>query len=191
MTASLRYHRVMPRLTKIYTRKGDQGFTSLGDKQVAKDDLLIEALGSVDELNSSIGLILANLKNQPDVDACLTRVQNDLFDLGGELHLPERVVITEDKITWLEQQLDQWNSTLPTLKEFILPRGNPAAASTHLARTICRRAERAMVRLHRQVPISNTEMLRYLNRLSDVLFVVARILARSTDANEKMWEHEK
>lgn len=178
----------MPRLTKIYTRKGDTGYTNLGDSLISKDDLLVEAIGTIDELNSAIGLVITSQPNDPDIEQCLTQVQNDLFDLGGELHLPSRIVITAEKVTWLEQQLDKWNATLPPLKEFVLPRGNAAAASAHLARTICRRAERAIVRLHRQVPLTNPEMIRYLNRLSDVLFVAARVLARMTSKDEKMWE---
>lgn len=180
----------MPRLTKIYTRNGDTGFTSLRNQTLAKDDLLIEAVGTVDELNAAIGLILAAPAIPPDVNEALTIVQNDLFEIGGELHLPERLVINDSKVKWLEDKLDSWNNNLPALQEFILPRGNQAAACTHLARTICRRAERSMVRLHQQTPLSNPILLSYLNRLSDVLFVIARVLARSTDKNEKMWEHE-
>lgn len=176
------------RLTKIYTRKGDNGFTNFGNNLISKDDLLIEALGSIDELNSAIGLIVTSQPSDADIEQCLTQIQNDLFDMGGELHLPAHIVITADKATWLEQQLDKWNATLPPLKEFILPRGNFAAASAHLSRTICRRAERALVRLHRQVPLNNTEMIRYLNRLSDVLFVAARMLARMTSKDERLWE---
>lgn len=178
----------MPRLTKIYTRKGDQGFTSLRNQSIAKDDFLVEAVGSLDELNAAIGLILAS-PVPADVNEVLTKIQNDLFDMGGELHLPEHIAITTEKVTWLEERLDHWNDNLPTLQEFILPRGNMSAVSAHLARTICRRAERDMVRLHRQQPLNNVEMLRYLNRLSDLLFVIARVLARVTDPNEKMWEH--
>lgn len=181
----------MPRLTKIYTRTGDEGYTSLGDKTIAKDDLLIEALGTLDELNAAIGLIHAQGITDPVIEAFITRIQNDLFDMGGELHLPSRVMITAEKVTALEQQLDAWNNQLPPLEEFILPRGNIAAAATHLARTICRRAERCMVRLHKQVPLENPQMLRYLNRLSDVLFVLARTFARTSNPNEVMWEHEK
>jgi cob(I)alamin adenosyltransferase len=175
------------RLTKIYTRQGDEGYTLLGDNRLSKDDLLIEALGTIDELNSAIGMIIAS-SPLPDINACLTQIQHDLFDLGGELHLPKRVCITAEKITRLEAELDQWNAILPPLKEFILPGGNVPAAHAHLARTICRRAERAMVRLHRQVSLENPEMLRYLNRLSDLLFVIARMLARATNTEEKMWE---
>jgi cob(I)alamin adenosyltransferase len=180
----------VPRLTKIYTRKGDQGFTSLRNQSVAKDDSLIEAVGTLDELNATLGLILASPDIPSEINAVLTKVQNDLFDMGGELHLPERIAITATNVTWLEQRLDNWNDALPPLQEFILPRGNMGAVSAHLARTICRRAERNMVHLHRQTPLSNLEILRYLNRLSDLLFVIARVLARTTNTHEKMWEHE-
>lgn len=179
------------RLTKIYTRKGDQGFTTLGERQLSKDDLLVEAIGTVDELNSSIGLVISFHMSNQEMEDNLTLIQNQLFDLGGELHLPEHIAITKDHVTHLEEMLDAWNKTLPPLKEFLLPRGNPPAAACHLARTICRRAERALVRLHRQVPLNNPEMIRYLNRLSDVLFVAARIIARESQDEELMWEHER
>lgn len=177
------------RLTKIYTRKGDEGYTSLADKPISKDDLLVEALGTIDELNSFIGLVIA-LTQHNDIRTCLTHIQNDLFDLGSELHIPERIVIRPEKITYLENQLDAWNTTLSPLKEFLLPGGNPASAACHVARTVCRRAERCMVRLHRQITLNNSEILRYLNRLSDLLFVCARVLARQSHEEEKMWEHE-
>lgn len=179
------------RLSKIYTRKGDSGYTTLGDKPVSKDDLLVDAVGTIDELNSHLGMIFALNTRLADINTCLTQLQNDLFDLGGELHLPERIAITPDKVTYLENQLDTWNATLPPLKEFLLPRGNPASATAHIARTVCRRAERCLVRLHRQVPLQNIEPLRYLNRLSDLLFVCARVLAREENQEEKLWEHEK
>lgn len=179
----------MPRLTKIYTRHGDTGYTTLRNNPISKDDLLIEALGAIDELNAALGLIVALGSTNPSVNSCLTQIQHDLFNLGGELHLPEHLVITAEKVTALEQQLDEWNNTLPPLKEFVLPRGNPLSATCHLARTICRRAERCLVKLHRQVPLHNTEMLRYLNRLSDLLFVMSRILAKETNETELMWDH--
>jgi cob(I)alamin adenosyltransferase len=179
------------RLTKIYTRRGDAGYTTFRDSSIPKDDFLIEAIGTIDELNSAIGLVVALHCKDKTVENALNAIQNDLFNLGGELHSPEHVAITAEKVSQLEQQLDEWNSTLPPLKEFLLPRGNQLSAASHLARTICRRAERCLVRLHRQTPLSNTEMLRYLNRLSDVLFVLSRILARETNEEEKMWEHQK
>lgn len=179
------------RLTKIYTRKGDAGYTTLGENRVSKDDVLIEALGTLDELNSSIGLIFAFQIKVPEIEKCLTKVQNDLFDMGGELHLPHHQAITSEKVSYLETELDNLNSQLPPLKEFVLPRGNGTAAASHLARTICRRAERCLVRLHRQVPLANPELLRYLNRLSDLLFVIARTLARETAETEALWEHDR
>jgi cob(I)alamin adenosyltransferase len=179
------------RLTKIYTRKGDEGYTTLGDNRVSKDDLLVEAVGTIDELNSVIGWVLSLQIKNNDIVNGLTQVQNDLFDMGGELHLPIHKVITAEKVTHLEQLLDAWNSTLPPLKEFLLPRGNIKSAASHVARTVCRRAERCLVRLHRQVTLNNTEMLRYLNRLSDLLFVVARMLGNETDEKEILWDHER
>ncbi|SRR5579883_797215 len=179
------------RLTKIYTRKGDQGYTTLGDNKLSKDDLLVEAIGTIDELNCNIGLIIAFHIQNKDLEAALTQIQHELFDLGGELHLPQHIVITPAHVTRLEQLLDQWNNTLPPLKEFLLPRGNPTSAACHLARAVCRRAERCLVRLHRQVPLTNPELLRYLNRLSDLLFVASRLLARDSSEKELLWQHER
>lgn len=178
------------RVTKVYTRKGDDGYTTLGDHRIPKDDLLVEAIGTLDELNSCIGVILA-LQPEAEITSALTRIQNELFDMGGELHMPEYKKINQEHIVWLEQQIDAWNANLPPLKEFVLPNGNPLAASTHVARTVCRRAERNLVKLHRQIALENTSLLKYLNRLSDLLFVVARVLARSTNPNEQLWEHER
>lgn len=178
------------RLTKIYTKKGDEGFTTLGDKRISKDDLLVEAIGSIDELNSAIGLILSNPIAEEKIRAQLLKIQNDLFDLGAELHLPEKITINEVYIKQLESWLDEWNKTIPPLKEFLLPGGTHASASCHLARTICRRAERCLVRLHRHVTLNNLDLLKYLNRLSDYLFVLARILAKEKNKEEKLWEHE-
>lgn len=178
------------RLTKIYTRSGDQGFTNLGKKKVAKDDALIEAIGTVDELNSHIGMIIAFIENMPDVKKSLLQIQNDLFDLGGELFFPEKVTIIPSNTSYLENTLDQWNETLPPLKEFILPGGNQASAATHVARTVCRRAERTLVKLHRETPLSNLEMLKYLNRLSDLLFVLARHIMQENKLNESLWQQK-
>jgi cob(I)alamin adenosyltransferase len=180
----------MPRLTKIVTKKGDSGFTTLGDNLISKDDILVEVVGTIDELNSAIGLVVVSNFNDSEIKKALLHIQNDLFDFGGELHLPQHQAITPEKTQWLEEKITTWNDTLPTLKEFVIPGGNPAAAACHLARAICRRAERCVVKLHRQESLNNTEMLRYLNRLSDALFVISRLLARATDKNEKMWEHE-
>lgn len=174
------------RLTKIYTRTGDEGFTNLGKRKVSKDEALIEALGTVDELNSFIGLIFSQPIQDQTIVTALTQIQHDLFDLGGELYLPERVAITAEKITRLEEWLDGWNQTLPPLEEFLLPRGH-----CQVARSVCRRAERCLVTLHRQTPLSNLEMLKYLNRLSDLLFVLARVLGREQKERETMWVTEK
>ena len=179
------------RLTKIFTRKGDEGYTSLGESRLPKDDFLIDAVGNIDELNSCIGLIIAFGTRDEAVQNTLTQIQQDLFDFGAELHVPERVAITPEKVKWLETQLETMNKTLPPLKEFLLPRGNPCSAACHLARTICRRTERSFVRLHRQITLRNPEMLRYLNRLSDLLFVTARILARVNAEEELMWEKDR
>jgi cob(I)alamin adenosyltransferase len=179
------------RLSKIYTRTGDEGYTSLGDNRLSKDDLLIEAVGTLDELNSMIGVVISLKIPDESIHKALTQIQNELFDMGGELHFPDKITITPEKVFRLEEELDTWNETLPPLKEFILPRGNMLAATTHVARTVCRRAERCLVRLHRQVALHNVEMLRYLNRLSDVLFVVARVLGKEGKEQEVLWEHER
>lgn len=179
------------RLTKIYTRKGDQGYTTLGDNRLSKDDLLLEALGTIDELNSVIGFVLSHTIQNKEIENYLTQIQNELFDMGGELHLPQHKVITPEKIDQMEYMLDTWNETLPPLKEFVLPRGGHKTTACHIARTVCRRAERCMVKLHRQIPLNNAEMLRYLNRLSDLLFVAARMLAKESHEQELLWEHER
>jgi len=179
------------RLTKIYTRSGDQGETTLDDKIISKDDPLIEALGTIDELNSSIGFVLSLPMKETQLKAALTQIQNELFNFGGELYLPKHTAITANMVTTLETLLDQWNSTLPPLEEFLLPRGNPPSAACHVARTVCRRAERCLVTLHRQSPLKNLEMLKYLNRLSDLLFVAARVLGRETNEKEIMWDRSE
>jgi len=177
------------RLSKIYTRTGDDGTTGLGDGvRVDKDDPRIEAFGTVDELNSYIGVILA-YKLPVAVAHCLQDVQHDLFDLGGELSLPDYVSISQSYVDRLEQQLDQFNANLPPLKEFILPAGGLAASHTHVARTICRRAERRVYSLHKLTPV-NKHILHYLNRLSDLLFVIARVCARE-HGTEVFWQPRK
>jgi len=177
------------RLSKIYTRTGDDGKTSLGaKKRIAKNHARIEALGTLDELNSAIGMILAHEPAHDHIRKELISIQQNLFNLGGELCPPHHIVITEDQVTHLENILDQWNETLPPLTEFILPGGNLTSASCHLARTICRRAERCLVTLNQKEKI-NPEILRYINRLSDVLFVVARVLSRESSSKETLWEH--
>ncbi len=178
------------RLSKIYTRTGDDGTTGLGDgSRVEKDGAWVESYGTVDELNSIIGLLLTH--NLPAViQQCLHEVQHDLFDLGGELCIPSHRIITAEHVSRLENTLDQLNEELPMLKEFILPGGNPAAAVCHLARTVCRRAERRVVSLMREAEI-NVYGLHYLNRLSDLLFVIARVLARANGGSEVLWQRNR
>ena len=174
------------RLSKIYTRTGDDGTTGLGEgTRVAKDQPRIEAIGTVDELNSMIGVVLALGIPEP-VRAMLTRAQHELFDLGGELSLPGTTMVKATQVKQLEDDLDSLNSTLSPLKEFVLPGGTPAAASCHMARTICRRAERGLVRLKRTESV-NIDALRYLNRLSDLLFVSARYLNAVENRPEPLW----
>jgi len=178
------------RLSKIYTRTGDDGSTGLGDgTRVAKDSLRVEAYGTVDEANCSIGMVLACTLPEP-IHALLTSIQHQLFDLGGELCIPGHSAISQADVDALEQALDGLNADLPALKDFILPGGGMAAAHAHLARTICRRAERYCVRLGREENV-RPETIRYLNRLSDLLFVIARVLARSSGAGEVLWQHRK
>lgn len=182
------------RLSKIYTRTGDDGTTGLGDgSRTAKDSRRVEAYGTVDELNSVIGVVIAELDRIEGLDelATLLRdIQHQLFDLGGELCIPESEMITDGHIERLENELDRLNEPLPSLKEFILPGGSPAAAHTHLARTVCRRAERRLIALARHEAV-NAPAIRYLNRLSDLLFVIARTAARASGAGEVLWNHER
>ncbi|MDP2238692.1 MAG: cob(I)yrinic acid a,c-diamide adenosyltransferase [Burkholderiales bacterium] len=178
------------RLTRIYTRTGDDGTTGLSDgSRVAKDALRVEAMGAVDELNSSIGVLLA--EDLPDpVRTCLIDVQHDLFDLGGELSLPGHAVIADAHVTRLETALDDFNGNLPALKDFILPGGSRAAALAHVARTVCRRAERRAVTLSQQEAVA-APALHYLNRLSDLLFVLARVLNRHAGGCDVLWQQGK
>ena len=176
------------RLSKIYTRTGDNGTTGLGDgSRVDKDNLRVETFGTVDELNSMVGLVLASEVGDP-ILACLTRTQHELFDLGGELCMPGYTLIPEICVNQLEADLDKFNEDLPPLKDFILPGGSESAARCHLARTVCRRAERLMVSLAKVEDV-NEVSLRYLNRLSDLLFVIARVLARAHGGKEVIWVH--
>ena len=179
------------RLSRIYTRTGDDGTTGLGDgTRVSKDSLRVEAFGTVDELNSAIGVLLAAPEIPPGIAACLTEVQHELFDLGGELCIPGHRAITTEQVTRLESSLDDFNDSLPPLKEFILPGGGPAAAACHLARAIARRAERRVWALTKAERVS-AEVTSYLNRLSDVLFVLARVLARHERGIEVLWRHDR
>ena len=176
------------RLSKIYTRTGDDGTTGLGDgSRTPKESARVEAYGTVDETNSVVGMILAVPKLPKAVVACLTEVQHDLFDLGGELCIPGHRAITAEFVTRLETTLDAFNEKLPPLKEFILPGGGPATAACHLARTVCRRAERRVWSLARAESVA-PEVTQYLNRLSDLLFVLARVLARHERGAEVLWK---
>ena len=178
------------RLSKIYTRTGDDGTTGLADgSRVNKDSLRVEAYGTVDELNSTLGMVLAYDLPEPVRD-CLVDVQHDLFDLGGEFSVPGYQAIKDSYITRLETTLDNFNADLPNLKEFILPAGGHATSTTHLARTVCRRAERRATTLAREEEI-NPVTLHYLNRLSDLLFVIARVLARFENGQEVLWQPGK
>jgi cob(I)alamin adenosyltransferase len=179
------------RLSKIYTRTGDDGTTGLGDgSRVPKDDPRVEAYGCVDETNSAIGVVLAVPGIPADVAELLLRVQHELFDLGGELCIPGHRAIEGRHVAALEASLDAFNDRLPPLKEFILPGGGPGAAACHLARAICRRAERRCWTLARAESVA-PEALRFLNRLSDLLFVLARVLARHESGSEILWKHER
>jgi cob(I)alamin adenosyltransferase len=177
------------RLSRIYTRTGDDGSTGLGDgMRVPKEHLRVEAYGTVDEANSAIGVVLATPGLPDPVRECLTDVQHDLFDLGGELCMPGYRVLEASDVERLERALDAFNEDLPPLKDFILPGGGPAAAACHLARTVARRAERrvwALARVEQVAP----EVPQYLNRLSDLLFVIARVLARHEKGSEVLWRH--
>jgi cob(I)alamin adenosyltransferase len=176
------------RLSKIYTRTGDDGTTGLaGDVRVPKYDLRIEATGSVDETSSAIALVLAEPSVPEAIRRLLLDVQNDLFEVGAALSMPEYPGVDAARVTAIETALDGLNADLPPLKEFVLPGGNRAAAACHLARTICRRAERRAFELAARDAIQ-PEVLRYLNRLSDLLFVIARCLARQDRDDETQWQ---
>ena len=175
------------RLSKIYTRTGDKGDTGLGDgTRVDKDDDRIEAFGTTDELNSVIGMVLAH-EIPENVRTCLNKVQHHLFDLGGELCIPGHTALSDNYISYLEKTLDEFNADLPNLKEFILPAGGKATSTCHLARTVCRRAERRVVTLAKEETVSPLS-IQYLNRLSDFLFVIARVLARHENGSEVLWQ---
>jgi cob(I)alamin adenosyltransferase len=176
------------RLTKIYTRTGDDGSTGLGSgERVPKESLRVEAYGTVDELNSALGALLATPGVPAEVVQALAGIQHQLFDLGGELSVPGRDVLDDAAVSALEQLLDGFNENLPPLKDFILPGGNAPAAACHVARAICRRAERRTWALARAEQV-NPASLRYLNRLSDLLFVIARVLARRDGGSEVLWQ---
>lgn len=179
------------RLSKIYTRTGDAGTTGLGDGvRVPKDSLRIEAIGAVDELNSAIGVLLAESTVPEDVRACLHAVQHDLFDLGGELSIPGYTSLGPQHATRLENELDGFNADLAPLKEFILPGGSRMAALCHIARAVCRRAERRVVTLSGSEALSPS-LQQYLNRLSDLLFVLCRVLNRAAGVDDVYWQKGK
>jgi cob(I)alamin adenosyltransferase len=174
------------RLTKIYTRTGDKGSTGLADgKRVPKDHRRIEVLGCLDELNSLIGLVMAQA--EPDTPPELALIQNRLFDLGAELAIPGAERILAEDVAMLEAALDGYNADLPPLREFILPGGGKAATFCHLARALCRRTERRLVTLAREEEL-NSQTLQYINRLSDLLFVLARVLTRHNNGREVFWQ---
>lgn len=176
------------RLSKIYTKTGDDGSTGLADgSRIAKNAQRVDAMGSADELNCHIGLLIEELSPEDDLVPTLKRIQHHLFDLGGEFAIPGSQVIGDTHITWLEQTLDHHNAGLPALKNFILPGGSKATAQCHMARAVCRRAERVVVALGHEDSI-NSASRHYLNRLSDLLFVMARVLARRDGAQEILWE---
>jgi cob(I)alamin adenosyltransferase len=179
------------RLSRIYTRTGDDGTTGLGDgSRTPKEAPRIEAIGAVDELNSAVGMVLAVPDLPLPVTGLLLEVQHDLFDLGGELSIPGHTVLGPAHITRLEQTLDGFNDSLPPLKEFILPSGGPATAACHLARAIARRAERRVWTLSRTQTVAPT-LPQYLNRLSDLLFVLARVLVHHERGSEVLWRHDR
>ena len=176
------------RLTKIYTRTGDAGDTGKADgARVSKDDCLIHAQGDIDELNSFIGL-LASKVDDDALNQLILKIQHDLFNIGAEISLSQPLITGKD-VEYLEQQLDLYNADLPTLKEFILPGGGEAASICHVARAVCRRAERNLVTLHKEKEIG-ADMLAYINRLSDLLFVLARVLTRNAGEKEVLWRNE-
>jgi cob(I)alamin adenosyltransferase len=176
------------RLSRIYTRTGDDGTTGLGDgARVPKNSARIAAIGDIDELNSQLGVVLAEPDLTDTTRTALTRIQHELFELGGELSIPHSRRITDEMVTRLEQELDAMNEALPALAEFILPGGSRAAALCHVARSVCRRAERRLVALA-QVEAVSPSALRYLNRLSDLLFVMCRAINRALGHEDVLWQ---
>jgi cob(I)alamin adenosyltransferase len=178
------------RLSKIATRKGDDGSTGLGDgSRTAKDSARIHSLGEVDELNSFVGLLLCE-EMPADLREELVSIQHDLFDLGGELCIPGYQLITEEHVARIDALLEKYNATLPPLKDFILPAGSRAASVAHLCRTVCRRAERSIVALGKAEAI-NEHPRQYVNRLSDLMFVLSRVLNRFAGGTDVLWQHER
>lgn len=179
------------RLSKIYTRTGDDGTTGMADgSRLAKSDLRFDAMGKVDLLNSHVGLLRGYLAqaHHHEFDSKLSRIQHQLFNLGGELAMPDYAGILTDYITELEQQIDDWNTRLPPLKDFILPAGSIATSQVHIARCYCREAERILVALNARDGNVTRTSLQFINRLSDWLFVLARVVARLDDGQEVLWD---
>ncbi|MFW2177010.1 MULTISPECIES: cob(I)yrinic acid a,c-diamide adenosyltransferase [unclassified Moraxella] len=179
------------RLSKIYTRTGDDGTTGMADgSRISKADLRFDTMGKIDLLNSQIGLLRGYLTqaNHPQFDNLLSRIQHQLFNLGGELAMPEYKAIQADDITTLEQQIDDWNDSLPYLKEFILPAGSIATSQVHIARCLARDSERLLVSLHQRDGNVSAISLQFINRLSDWLFVLARVVARLDGGQEVLWQ---
>ncbi|MCF7694869.1 cob(I)yrinic acid a,c-diamide adenosyltransferase [Mycetohabitans rhizoxinica] len=178
------------RLSKIVTRTGDDGTTGLGDaSRVAKDDTRIAAIGDVDELNSSLGVLLAETL-PARVREVLVAVQHDLFDVGAQLCMPGEVMIVSEHVARLDGWLEHFNAQLPPLREFVLPGGSRSAALSHLCRTVCRRAERTIVALGHEQAV-DAALRQYVNRLSDLMFVLARVLNDATGQPEVLWQHER
>lgn len=177
------------RLSKIYTRTGDDGTTGLGDgSRVNKDSLRVEAMGDADELNSVLGIMIT--EGVPDIlREPLIQIQHDLFNLGGEICMPGYVILNQNRIDDLEKLIDTLNEKLSPLKEFILPGGTKSAAYCHLARTVCRRAERKLITLNRTEPVTAIS-LQYLNRLSDLLFVMCRTINQVAGVSDVLWNNE-
>ncbi|MPW43424.1 cob(I)yrinic acid a,c-diamide adenosyltransferase [Acinetobacter guerrae] len=182
------------RLSKIYTRTGDAGTTGLGDgSRVAKDDLRIAALGDVDELNAILGVLRAQIANSDSTEKAkwekhLSLIQHWLFDLGGEVCIPNYNLLQSTSIQYLEDSIDQMNEQLPMLKEFILPSGSLACSYAHQARAVCRRAERSLIAVQQRDQNIQTTSLQLLNRLSDWLFVASRTLQRESGGSEVLWQ---
>lgn len=177
------------RLSKIYTRTGDNGTTGLGDgSRINKDSLRVDAMGDVDELNSVIGIMMT--EGVPEIlQATLTEIQHDLFNVGGEICIPGYVILPQSRVEDLEEAIDALNDTLEPLKEFILPGGTKSAAYCHLARTVCRRAERKLIELNRAEKVTDVS-LQYLNRLSDLLFVMCRTINKHANVNDVLWQNK-
>ena len=177
------------RLSKIYTRTGDDGTTGLGDgSRINKDSLRVEAMGDLDELNSIIGIMLTESVPK-NLEVILTHIQHDLFNVGGEICIPGYVILQQSRVADLEESIDLLNEHLAPLKEFILPGGAKAAAYCHLARTVGRRAERKLVELHRNEKVTDIS-LQYLNRLSDLLFVMCRSINKEAGISDVLWKNE-